>query len=571
MTYDIIVAGFGTAGAIAAIAAARKGVKVLVLEKGTYPGGLQTGGFINGYYVQEPSGLAAEIERKGQQQAALAEAYDGGVEPKKWVLEQEALAAGTDLRYGANIRAVHMGDRRIRGLAWDEAGTTFEATATVVIDATAEAEIAFLAGCADQRGRAGDGLCQHAATIFRSRRQDGSYAYQAPPLRAYQHDAEAFSTALIQASANLLGAKNLVMAGDLPGMREGRHVVTRRVLTLADCLLDPEPVPDPVAFIHSHVDTNISDYALESETFQDWMVVSAMWGTRLWFAVPQETLVVRDVDGLLLAGRHFGVDHDTGHALRMNAGMGSLGEAAGLLAAAAVRLGILPSEVPYSAVAVDLDLSSAPFARNDTIWELDDSAIREGLASEVPGRAIWTAYRNRRSDLLLSCLAEATPGSRLAAQATFALALLGDRTALPILRQLAEQQSDQTLHSSMPDTDGKTPLFTVRFDTVSIYLLGRMRDEKSIALLARCLAGPGTEDTFPRQSSALVALLKIGEEHPRHRSEVAGILQSFAADPDWCLSARFIKFLRQPVVRMDAAFRELVSQTSGTQAQKGAS
>lgn len=569
MTYDIIVAGFGTAGAIAAIAGARKGVKVLVLEKGTYPGGLQTGGFITGYYVQEPTGLAAELERKGQQQAASANAYDGGVEPKKLVLEKEALAAGADLRYGVNIRAVHLADHRIRGLVWDEAGTTFEATATVVVDATAEAEIALLAGCADERGRSGDGLCQHAATIFRSRRQDGSYAYQAPPLRACQHDAEAFSAALLQASANLLGARNLTMASDLPGMREGRHVATRRRLTLADCLLDPAPVSDPIAFIHSHVDTNISDYALESETFQDWMVVSAMWGTRLWFAVPQETLVVRDVDGLLLAGRHFGVDHDTGHALRMNAGMGSLGEAAGLLAAAAVRLGMLPSEVPYSAIAADLDLSSARLAQNNAIWGLDDSAVREGLASEMPGRAIWTAYRNRRSDLLLPCLDEAIPGSRLAAQAAFALALLGNRAALPVLRQLAQQQSDQTLHSSMPDTDGRTPLFTVRFDTVSVYLLGRMRDQESIALLARCLAGPGTEDTFPRQSCALVALLKIGDAHPRHRSEIADILKPLADDPDWSLAARFIKFLRQPVVRMDAAFRELVSTTLGRWRQPG--
>jgi len=64
MNYDIIVAGFGTAGAVAAIAAARRGAKVLVLEKGTYPGGLQTGGFITGYYVQEPTGLTAELERE---------------------------------------------------------------------------------------------------------------------------------------------------------------------------------------------------------------------------------------------------------------------------------------------------------------------------------------------------------------------------------------------------------------------------------------------------------------------------------------------------------------------------
>ena len=42
--YDICVVGLGTAGAIALIAAAKKGLKVLGIEKTNYLGGVGTGG-----------------------------------------------------------------------------------------------------------------------------------------------------------------------------------------------------------------------------------------------------------------------------------------------------------------------------------------------------------------------------------------------------------------------------------------------------------------------------------------------------------------------------------------------
>ena len=45
--YDVLVAGLGTSGTMAALAAAKRGASVLALEANTYPGGLQTGGFVN--------------------------------------------------------------------------------------------------------------------------------------------------------------------------------------------------------------------------------------------------------------------------------------------------------------------------------------------------------------------------------------------------------------------------------------------------------------------------------------------------------------------------------------------
>ncbi|MFA6929793.1 MAG: FAD-dependent oxidoreductase [Lentisphaeria bacterium] len=93
MKYQVIIAGFGTAGAIAAIAAARQGVKVLVLERNTCPGGIQADGFIYGYYLQNPMSLTAEINALIEQQRNNGRLGRQPVENRRETLENLALQA----------------------------------------------------------------------------------------------------------------------------------------------------------------------------------------------------------------------------------------------------------------------------------------------------------------------------------------------------------------------------------------------------------------------------------------------------------------------------------------------
>ena len=103
LQYDVIVVGLGTAGAVAALAAARQGARVLALERNTYPGGTQSGGGIRGYYGgRPPYGLTAELE---QQVAEYAAGHGLGInlEARKFVLEQELLTAGVEIVYAAVV------------------------------------------------------------------------------------------------------------------------------------------------------------------------------------------------------------------------------------------------------------------------------------------------------------------------------------------------------------------------------------------------------------------------------------------------------------------------------------
>lgn len=566
MNYDVIVAGFGTAGAMAAIAAARQGATVLVLERTSYPGGLQTGGFITGYYVQEPVGLAAELEAKAQALMASTDAYACGIEPKKLVIEREAVAVGVDIRYEVLITDVQVESGQIVSLGWLENGESFRASAGVVIDATAEAEVASMAGCECISGRRSDGRYQHSSNIFHCLKGKGEhkrYGYLGQNLRVRQDQVSEFSVSTLHTSAAMIGANGestrLTAPSDLPGIREGRHVVpSRKLWSLYDFLLAQEEISEPVAFAYSHFDTNISDFALESESFQDWMTVAAMWGTRLWLAIPRDALNSRNVGRLLVAGRHWGVDHDVGHALRMNSAMGCIGEAAGVIAACAARLGMTPEAVPYAMIREKLALPTSPLPQNECLWGLPDDEIKAGLESDCPGKAIWSAYRSQRYEVLKTCFEQAADETKTKARAAFALALLHEEYVIPFLRQLAGERDSTAMCSSVHDAGMGAATITTRHGYIAVYLLGRFRDTGSVDLLGNILADNECPYRFEYQSLAIVALLKIAEAHPECRVKIARVLRSLAEDPGWTLEMRFIKYAR-PEVRVDDVFRSLIT------------
>ena len=61
-SYDLIVVGLGTAGSVAAITAARQGLRVLGLEQLPAMGGQGTLGYVMPYYFGGPGGLFEELD-----------------------------------------------------------------------------------------------------------------------------------------------------------------------------------------------------------------------------------------------------------------------------------------------------------------------------------------------------------------------------------------------------------------------------------------------------------------------------------------------------------------------------
>lgn len=551
--FDVIIAGFGTAGAHAAIAAGRRGLRCLILERNTYAGGTQTGGFIWGYYIQKPTGLTAEIAEMVNRRCAEGRLGRQPIENRKYLLEEEALRLGAEIRYSATVTGVSLDGNRLRGVVWLENGHLLSAEAPVVIDATAEADLCVLAGAPTTHGRDSDGQFQPFTCSFAVNGENSVSCWNFDAGCLDQTCAAELSEILLHSpSVHLYDdysvlPRRLLAPADLPGIREGRRIVGRRQVVFADFLAGHLDDSETIDYVYSNLDSHTKDFALESENYQDWIIASSMWGPELVIPVPLGALFPVGVTGLIAAARHLGVDHDFGHAVRMNAGMGRVGECAGILAFLAKRQGCLPDAVAYDQLMAEMTAQTpSPLSQNRRYTDLGDDEIRVGLAGNCPGAAIWSARHRRRLELLRECLAAKGDEQRdLRRHAAFALALLDDPSALPELRACVRERDP-----FLPATSRKE---NHRRGYAAAYLLGRLRDVESIDLLADCLLQNEGDDLYQYHSYAFTALLKIGEAHPQRRLQVAEILRRRAEDPHWHLLKAM--HLTDNLRRMDSIYR----------------
>lgn len=555
MKYDLLIAGFGTAGSIAAIAAARRGASVLVLEKNTYPGGTHTGGFLPGYYLQPASGLMAEIDAMVEKRIAGGTWAGGRTEVKKYILEEEALRYGATIRYGAIPTAVEVRDGAVTGVTWYEGTRRYSAEIRQALDATGEAALCRLAGCELTGGRASDGQFQPFTNTMcrRGERSIGAANFDAG--RIDQTSAEELSagmleTLLVHLSDDYTKSMELLAPSDLPGIREGVHIVSEQQLTMEDFFSGSADCAEVVGYAYSNIDTHANDMPFESTLFQDWMIGCSMWGTALWFPLPRRALVPRGFRNLQAASRCWGVDHDLGHALRMNAAMGTIGEAAAEWAVLAANRNCALLEVPYGELAARLPLPPSPLPENDRFLKLDAEAVRSGLAGKTPGFAQWSSLRLPR-EMLLSWFAEAED-SDFKRHLAFALALRNEPAVLPLLRRMFAQRDP-----FQPETSRK---YNHARGYVALYFLGRLADAESVEPIGQVLLDQQSDHRYEYASHAIGALLRIGQAHPERRAGIGAILRKFAEDPDQILMAR-LKGTADTMKRMDGAFRITVART----------
>ena len=190
---DVIVVGGGSAGVPAAIAAARNGADVMIIERGNCLGGTMTGGLMtrmdtsHAYWGKIPHekrvarGLYLEILHKCRELGGVIEEYRlkeylggmlSGVEvfdPQilKFVLQEIVQQANVRLLYHTIAVDTIAEEQKVQAIIIENKSGRQAVEGQIFIDSTGDGDIATQAGAHYEKGRVQDGLLQPVTTTFR--------------------------------------------------------------------------------------------------------------------------------------------------------------------------------------------------------------------------------------------------------------------------------------------------------------------------------------------------------------------------------------------------------------------
>lgn len=187
--FEVIVSGGGVAGTAAAVAAARAGKRVLLIEKNCVLGGLATSGLIN-LFVPMCNGRGRKIIfgmvdefvsrairhgydrtppewRDGKSPASTTSRYAVWFSPQIFALELAALLeeCGVRVMFDTRITEVVMSGGHCRGVVVENVSGAGFYPAQVVIDATGDATVLHRAGVPTVEGRNFFTYCAHGISL----------------------------------------------------------------------------------------------------------------------------------------------------------------------------------------------------------------------------------------------------------------------------------------------------------------------------------------------------------------------------------------------------------------------
>jgi hypothetical protein len=404
---DVLVTGGGPAGFGAAVAAARMGARTLLVERYGCLGGQATGGLIVNFNLMDNGvrptvqGIAQEvIDRLLVKGAALApspeDLYSNSHEAlerwKRWGLtdsdqvrycvhtEPEALkalsnemineAGGVILLHAWAAQAL-VDEGQVIGAVIESKAGRQAILAKVTIDATGDADIAASAGAPFDVGQ------MHTNLVYRLGGVDTATAlqFQAEHPQQYQAALEEMARegishlgwhltmrpGIILCSSPAFNDIDILNPADLSrGEIQARHYIQRRV-ELSRRLLpgfEEAYLLDTASQFGIRESRRIvGEYTLTDDdiragrTFSDVVTIANARDFEFpphgaWAEVPYRTLLPRGIDNLLVAGRCISTEHEAQNTIRRIPQCIATGQAAGVAAALAVRLGVTPRQAP---------------------------------------------------------------------------------------------------------------------------------------------------------------------------------------------------------------------------------
>ncbi|MCS7252585.1 MAG: FAD-dependent oxidoreductase [Armatimonadota bacterium] len=532
---DIAVIGGGTAGAIAAIAAAMEGANAKLLEWGTLLGGMGTAGAIHTYYYGVKGGLQDEIDERVD---SLSKLFAGGgsfvgfhPEAKKVVLTKMAFESGVDLKFltlAVGALAQQAGDvKRLKAIEAVGVDGSFTLRAHSFIDCTGDGDVAALCGAEFILGRDSDGLL-HAYSQPAGILDSGGRLSFINIDAGYVDPTDLMDMTRARRQGirhywreRFTEGNRLLYIAPLMGIRQGRHIIGDYQLTLIDEIVGRK-FDDVVSYTWAHYDNHSFDYENESDEAIFWTWVLGQWGKRIGCEVPYRCMLPKGIDGLLVACRAISLTVDAHHEFRMLRDMQRLGEVAAVASVLALKRGLtvrsidipeLQNQLRQRGLLGDGEVIPNPLSLRlpdkvrcspeTALKELPQDALEEcerALYSENPEEAVWVLAHDGEGarGILQRALQSDSPKLRFYAAA--ALAMLGfDDGADELIACVSERRGK--LHEGMK----AAPVWIA-----AITMLGRLRCKAAVPVLIEVLKDASAP--LDALIASVRALGKIGDE-----------------------------------------------------------
>ena len=343
---DVVVAGGGTAGAMAAMGSVQEGARTITVEYLPDLGGTSTIGRVTGYYWgYKETRFFKTINDDVSAQGRLAGRCTKAVARMLHYRKQATQAGGT-LLTGAITCGVVKDGQKVKGLLVERAGRLFAIEADVVIDATGDGDVAAFAGAdyevgnhrmqctqnysqwdVNPGGKSWEGTSTNRDhdilwSHFLSEWQRG---YQLTHEQAHYYDFTPFLT-----------------------VRECRRVVGDYTISLRDVVLGRRHA-DAICLANSDFDPHY---------FGDTAFTRAgcllPHGFSAIVEIPFRAILPRGLEGLLISAKAISQTHNALQFTRMSFDIMTLGYVTGRIAAMCVRSGVEPRQFDASALQGDL-------------------------------------------------------------------------------------------------------------------------------------------------------------------------------------------------------------------------
>lgn len=406
---QVLVIGSGSAGATAAITAARLGAQVALVERYGFMGGMSTqvldtfyGFFTPGSQARKVVGgipdlvvgellrLKAAIYRPNTYGAGQGITYDP--EALKVVWERLASEAGVRILYHTLVVDVVAEGGILRGVITANKSGLFRLLADTVIDASGDADVAALAGAPYESAQ--DGPIQSLTTTFKlvNVNVERARLVKKAELHALMASAEGYDLPRKEGSVHITPLPGVMATNmtrvtgidptDIAQLSAAEMEGRRQALEYTHFLVERVPGYENAALggLSTQIGVRESrrifgDYrltradVLAARKFDDAIAQCgapieehhAGQDTR-WeylpdgetYQIPLRALLPKKVENLLVAGRCLSADHDAHASVRSMGQCMAMGQAAGAAAHLAVAQRQMPREVPARQVQVVL-------------------------------------------------------------------------------------------------------------------------------------------------------------------------------------------------------------------------